>query len=94
MLYAGGLRQRRVGAPHRITNEHDEPLIIIEVQHGTYTGEDDICRLEDDYGRLAQLRATVDSLTLGGVRRLGRRLVGAPPVLVVWYHSTVWARPA
>ena len=26
--------------------------MIIEVQHGTYTGEDDICRLEDDYGRV------------------------------------------
>ena len=24
---------------------------VIEVQRGTYTGEDDICRLEDDYGR-------------------------------------------
>ena len=25
--------------------------MIIEVQRGAYTGEDDICRLEDDYGR-------------------------------------------
>ncbi len=40
-----------IGEPHRITNEHDERLVIIEVQQGTYTGEDDICRLEDDYGR-------------------------------------------
>ncbi len=39
------------GAAHRITNEHAEELVIIEVQHGAYTGEDDICRLEDDYGR-------------------------------------------
>ncbi|GAB2888659.1 phosphomannose isomerase type II C-terminal cupin domain [Nocardioides pacificus] len=39
------------GAPHRICNEHSEELIIIEVQHGGYTGEDDICRLNDDYGR-------------------------------------------
>ncbi len=39
------------GAAHRITNEHTEDLVIIEVQHGAYTGEDDICRLEDDYGR-------------------------------------------
>ncbi|MGB0189893.1 MAG: hypothetical protein ACPF9W_02860, partial [Nocardioides sp.] len=37
--------------PHRITNMHDEILVIIEVQLGAYTGEDDICRLEDDYGR-------------------------------------------
>jgi mannose-6-phosphate isomerase-like protein (cupin superfamily) len=41
-----------IGEPHRITNDHDEPLIIIEVQHGAYTGEDDICRLDDDYGRV------------------------------------------
>jgi mannose-6-phosphate isomerase len=40
-----------VGQPHRITNMHDEILVIIEVQLGEYTGEDDICRLEDDYGR-------------------------------------------
>lgn len=39
------------GDAHRITNEHDQELVIIEVQHGAYTGEDDICRLEDDYGR-------------------------------------------
>ncbi|WP_114424548.1 phosphomannose isomerase type II C-terminal cupin domain [Nocardioides houyundeii] len=39
------------GAAHRITNMHSEELVIIEVQHGNYTGEDDICRLEDDYGR-------------------------------------------
>jgi mannose-6-phosphate isomerase-like protein (cupin superfamily) len=39
------------GAAHRICNEHAEDLVIIEVQHGAYTGEDDICRLEDDYGR-------------------------------------------
>ncbi|QIX25514.1 cupin domain-containing protein [Nocardioides sp. JQ2195] len=40
-----------VGAAHRITNEHSEELVIVEVQHGAYTGEDDITRLEDDYGR-------------------------------------------
>ena len=40
-----------VGAAHRISNMHSEELVIIEVQHGAYTGEDDICRLEDDYGR-------------------------------------------
>jgi mannose-6-phosphate isomerase-like protein (cupin superfamily) len=36
---------------HRIANEEDEVLIVVEVQQGAYTGEDDICRLEDDYGR-------------------------------------------
>jgi mannose-6-phosphate isomerase-like protein (cupin superfamily) len=39
------------GQKHRISNQHSEDLMIIEVQHGAYTGEDDICRLEDDYGR-------------------------------------------
>lgn len=39
------------GAAHRIINAHAEELVIIEVQRGDYTGEDDICRLEDDYGR-------------------------------------------
>lgn len=41
------------GAPHRIANDELEELVIIEVQRGAYTGEDDIVRLEDDYGRLA-----------------------------------------
>ncbi|WP_300643735.1 phosphomannose isomerase type II C-terminal cupin domain [Nocardioides sp.] len=40
-----------IGQAHRITNAHDELLVIVEVQLGAYTGEDDICRLEDDYGR-------------------------------------------
>ncbi len=40
-----------LGARHRLANEGAEELVIVEVQHGAYTGEDDICRLEDDYGR-------------------------------------------
>ena len=39
------------GEAHRITNNEDEDLVIVEIQRGEYTGEDDICRLEDDYGR-------------------------------------------
>ena len=42
-----------IGQPHRITNMHEEDLVLIEVQMGAYTGEDDICRLEDDYGRVS-----------------------------------------
>jgi mannose-6-phosphate isomerase len=38
-------------AAHRIINDQDETLVLIEVQRGEYTGEDDIVRLEDDYGR-------------------------------------------
>lgn len=40
-----------LGAKHRIINEGESPLIFIEVQVGEYFGEDDIVRLEDDYGR-------------------------------------------
>ena len=40
-----------VGQAHRIANVHDAVLVIIEIQRGAYTGEDDIVRLADDYGR-------------------------------------------
>ena len=41
-----------VGAAHRIANTGTaEPLTLIEVQRGDYFGEDDIVRLEDDFGR-------------------------------------------
>ena len=40
-----------IGEIHRLTNPGDAPLEIIEVQSGTYLGEDDIVRLEDTYGR-------------------------------------------
>jgi len=38
--------------PHRLSNTTDKELIIIEVQTGSYLGEDDIIRLEDTYGRV------------------------------------------
>ena len=37
---------------HRIRNTGAEELIFIEVQTGTYFGEDDIERVEDDFGRV------------------------------------------
>lgn len=40
-----------IGAVHRIENPGNEPVHIIEVQCGDYLGEDDIVRLEDNYGR-------------------------------------------
>lgn len=49
-----------LGAKHRISNLHEQPLMIIEVQHGGYLGEDDICRLEDDFGRFAGATTTRD----------------------------------
>lgn len=41
------------GVAHRIENTGGEPLTFVEVQRGTYFGEDDIERLEDDFGRAA-----------------------------------------
>lgn len=39
-------------AAHRVENPHDsELLVFVETQIGTYFGEDDIERLEDDFGR-------------------------------------------
>jgi mannose-6-phosphate isomerase len=40
-----------VGAAHRIECTGPDALVFIEVQHGSYFGEDDIERLDDDYGR-------------------------------------------
>lgn len=40
-----------VGMAHRITNDGSTDLVLVEVQTGDYCGEDDIVRLEDDYGR-------------------------------------------
>ena len=41
-----------IGARLRAWNETDEDVIFIEVQTGTYFGEDDIIRLEDDFDRI------------------------------------------
>jgi mannose-6-phosphate isomerase len=40
-----------IGAAHRVENPDDELLVFIEVQRGNYLGEDDIVRLQDDFGR-------------------------------------------
>jgi len=50
-LSAGESIDLPVGAAHRCENRGTEPVVFVEVQHGTYFGEDDIVRLEDDYGR-------------------------------------------
>ena len=41
-----------LGQMHRLANPGKVPLEIIEVQSGSYLGEDDIVRYEDTYGRL------------------------------------------
>jgi mannose-1-phosphate guanylyltransferase/mannose-6-phosphate isomerase len=40
------------GQTHRLANPGNTPLEIIEVQSGSYLGEDDIVRFEDSYGRM------------------------------------------
>ncbi len=40
------------GTPHRLSNPGKIPIVMIEVQTGTYVGEDDIIRLQDTYGRV------------------------------------------
>lgn len=41
-----------IGATHRLTNPGKVPLVLIEVQSGSYLGEDDIVRFNDVYGRV------------------------------------------
>ena len=48
---AGNAIDIPLGAAHRVANAATEKLVFIEVQRGTYFGEDDIIRLEDDYNR-------------------------------------------
>lgn len=45
-----------VGHTHRLRNPGNEPLEIIEIQSGTYLGEDDIVRLDDAYGRTERVQ--------------------------------------
>lgn len=48
-----------LGHVHRLTNPGKVPLEIIEVQSGSYLGEDDIVRFEDNYGRVNEKHAPV-----------------------------------
>ena len=50
-LEAGEAIDIEIGASHRVENTSDELLVFIEVQRGAYLGEDDIVRLQDDFGR-------------------------------------------
>jgi len=50
-LSAGGCVDIPRMAAHRILNPGKSLLLFIEVQRGDYFGEDDIIRLEDDFGR-------------------------------------------
>jgi len=48
---AGSFIEFGAGDLHRMSNTGDQELIFIEVQTGSYFGEDDIERVEDDFGR-------------------------------------------
>jgi mannose-6-phosphate isomerase-like protein (cupin superfamily) len=50
-LVQGGHCDIALGQVHRLANHGTGPVEIIEVQFGNYLGEDDIVRLQDDYGR-------------------------------------------
>ncbi len=51
VLYANQSTYIPFGVKHRLENIGNEPLYLIEVQSGSYLGEDDIVRFEDDYKR-------------------------------------------
>lgn len=50
-VLAGEAIDIEIGAAHRVENSAAELLVFIEVQRGRYLGEDDIVRLQDDFGR-------------------------------------------
>ena len=50
-----------LGSKHRLSNPGVIPLILIEVQSGSYLGEDDIVRFEDNYGRKKENPFNIDN---------------------------------
>lgn len=51
LISAGQTVDIPAGTAHRIENIGETDLIFIEIQQGSYFGEDDIERLQDDFGR-------------------------------------------
>ena len=51
VVLAGEAIDIEIGSAHRVENAGSELLVFIEVQRGRYLGEDDIVRLQDDFGR-------------------------------------------
>lgn len=51
LLRVGEVVDIPTGSAHRIENPGDVKMIFIEIQRGDYLGEDDIVRLQDDFGR-------------------------------------------
>ena len=52
LLEEGKMVYSPIGAKHRLFNTNDYTIKVIEIQYGTYFGEDDIIRYEDDYKRV------------------------------------------
>jgi mannose-6-phosphate isomerase-like protein (cupin superfamily) len=52
MLASGEAIDIAIGSAHRVENPGTDTLVFIEVQRGSYLGEDDIVRLQDDFGRV------------------------------------------
>lgn len=52
LLQTGDAIDIPIGSAHRIENTGSEKLVFIEIQRGLYLGEDDIQRLQDDFGRV------------------------------------------
>lgn len=51
LVEAGEAIDIAIGSAHRVQNPGEQTLVFIEVQRGDYLGEDDIVRLQDDFGR-------------------------------------------
>lgn len=52
MMNPGDVVDIPITSAHRIQNPGDANLVFIEIQRGAYLGEDDIVRLQDDFGRI------------------------------------------
>ncbi|MEP6665571.1 MAG: phosphomannose isomerase type II C-terminal cupin domain [Nocardioidaceae bacterium] len=59
-VVAGATVDIPVRAAHRIANDGEGDLVFVEVQTGSYFGEDDIERFADDYGRPVREASAVD----------------------------------
>ena len=51
IVSAGEAIDIATGSAHRVENPGTDMLVFIEIQRGSYLGEDDIVRLQDDFGR-------------------------------------------
>ena len=56
IVEAGNAIDIDIGSAHRVENPGEEMLVFIEVQRGGYLGEDDIVRLQDDFGRAPETK--------------------------------------